>query len=173
MSYMIETLLTFSRIENHSDKYEKTPTDLTELISSLCDDLNIISEKGIKITFESSGSVTLPINRELFILMMNNLIRNGIRYGKENGYVKVSLETNGEKVIITVEDNGIGISEEDLPHIWERFYRSDKSRSTKGFGLGLSLVKEIAEYHNGTVSVGTTEGKGSKFKVTLNNTKHQ
>lgn len=173
MSYMIETLLTFSRIENHSDKYEKTPTDLTELISSLCDDLNIISEKGIKITFESSGSITLPINRELFILMMNNLIRNGIRYGKENGYVKVSLETNGEKVIITVEDNGIGISEEDLPHIWERFYRSDKSRSTKGFGLGLSLVKEIAEYHNGTVSVGTTEGKGSKFKVTLNNTKHQ
>lgn len=168
MSHMIETLLVFSRIENHSDKYVRTDTDLSELISSLCRDHNIISQKGITVSFECGESITYPINKELFVLMMNNLIGNGIRYGKENGFVKVTLERHDDNVIITVEDSGTGVSEEDMPHIWERFYRSDRSRSTKGLGLGLSLVKEIAEYHSGTVSAESTQGAGSIFRVRLN-----
>ncbi|MGN0637097.1 MAG: ATP-binding protein [Huintestinicola sp.] len=168
MSHMIETLLIFSRIENHTDKYIRTDTNLTELLSSLCQDHSIISEKGITVSFECDENITYPVNKELFELMVNNLIRNGIRYGNENGFVKVRLERSDDKVIITVEDNGIGIAEEDMPHIWERFYRSDKSRSTKGLGLGLSLVREIAEYHNGTVSAKSTEGAGSTFYVAFN-----
>ncbi len=165
MSHMIETLLIFSRIENRSDKYIRTNTELTSLLSALCEDHNIISEKGIKVSFECGETVTYPVNKELFELMVNNLIGNGIRYGKENGFVKVEIEHRSNEIILSVRDNGTGISEEDMPHIWERFYRADKSRSTKGLGLGLSLVKQIAEYHNGTVRAESAEGKGSAFYI--------
>ncbi|MCM1060793.1 MAG: HAMP domain-containing histidine kinase [Eubacterium sp.] len=165
MSHMIETLLIFSRIENHSDKYITANAELTELISSICGERNIISEKNIKIDFEYGEKITYPINKELFELMVNNLIGNAVRYGKENGFVKVKLKQEGSEIILSVSDDGAGISEEDMPHIWERFYRSDKSRSTKGLGLGLSLVKQIAEYHGGTVKAESEEGKGSTFWI--------
>ncbi len=167
MSHIIETLLIFSRIENHSDKYTRINTELTSLLSALCEEHNIISEKGIKVSFECGESVTYPVNKELFELMVNNLIGNSIRYGKENGFVKVKLERRDNEIILSVRDNGTGIPEEDMSHIWERFYRADKSRNTKGLGLGLSLVKQIAEYHNGTVRAESEEDKGSVFYVSF------
>ena len=85
--------------------------------------------------------------------------------GKTAAYV--SLTRRGENIELTVRDDGAGIAAEDLPHIWEMFYRADKSRSTRGLGLGLPLVRQIAAYHGGTVSVESEPGKGSVFRVIL------
>ncbi|SFB68009.1 sensor histidine kinase [Ruminococcus albus] len=166
MSGLIKLLLMFTRIDQGTEHYPKEETDLTELVHSVCEDMRIIADKNIAVT-EKLDPVTAYVNREMLTLLTVNLIQNSLRYGKENGTVKVGLSESGNMAVLTVEDNGIGISAEDLPHIWERFYRSDRSRSSKGLGLGLALVKQIAGFHGGKVEVESTEGIGSRFIVKI------
>jgi signal transduction histidine kinase len=132
--------------------------------------MRIIADKNITVT-DNLSPVTACVNQEMLTLLTVNLIQNALRYGKENGNVKVSLYENGDTAVLTVEDDGIGISADDLPRIWERFYRSDRSRSSKGLGLGLALVRQIAEFHGGTAEVKSTEGVGSVFTVKISKNK--
>jgi signal transduction histidine kinase len=97
------------------------------------------------------------------------LIDNAITYGKEGGKIKIHAGDKKDKVVVEIADNGIGISKDDLPHIFERFYRADKSRNSEGkhSGLGLAMVKWITDLHGGKVEVKSTEGVGTTFTVTL------
>lgn len=167
MSHLIETLLVFTRIEQSTEKYPLTETELAELTRSVCEDFQLIADRGITVTCQCPETLTARVNRELFLLLLNNLMTNAIRYGKENGTAAVTLTREGSEVVLTVTDDGVGISEEELPKIWERFYRSDRSRSTRGLGLGLPLVKQIAAYHGGSVRVESREHQGSTFIVRL------
>jgi two-component system phosphate regulon sensor histidine kinase PhoR len=101
--------------------------------------------------------------------LLFNLLENGIKYNKEGGLLRLELRSVGEEVRILVQDSGIGIKKEDLPRIFERFYRADRSRSKKsgGTGLGLSIVKHIAEFHDGSVEVESELGHGSTFICVL------
>jgi len=98
-----------------------------------------------------------------------NLISNALKYTPEGGSVMIRTEETPGAVVITVRDSGIGISDEDLPYIFERFYRADKSRSraTGGSGIGLAIVKFLVEAHGGTVTVESKPGEGSEFTVTI------
>ena len=99
--------------------------------------------------------------------MVTNLLDNAVKYGKSGGNVWVTLKRD-EKVVLTVKDDGIGMSEETLSHVYERMYQADKSRSAgAGLGLGLSFVKEISRLLNCTVSVESKLGEGSVFTVTF------
>jgi len=102
-----------------------------------------------------------------------NLVDNAIKYNRPGGAVQLSTRSDDNRVVIEVRDSGIGIAPEDLPHVFERFYRVDKSRSRErgGSGLGLAIVKKIVEDHGGTVSVESTLGQGSTFRISL--LKHQ
>jgi signal transduction histidine kinase len=170
MSGLINLLLMFTRIEQGTEHYPKKETDLKKLVHSVCEDMRIIADKNITVT-DNLSPVTACVNQEMLTLLTVNLIQNALRYGKENGNVKVSLYENGDTAVLTVEDDGIGISADDLPRIWERFYRSDRSRSSKGLGLGLALVRQIAEFHGGTAEVKSTEGVGSVFTVKISKNK--
>ena len=111
-----------------------------------------------------SSEIWADVDETFYIRMLVNLISNAIRYSKENGRVEVTLEKSGSMITGAVHDYGIGISQKDLPHIWERFYQADTSRTVENHsGLGLSMVKWIAEAHGGSVSAESTEGKGSTF----------
>lgn len=167
MSGLIKLLLMFTRIEQGTEHYPKEETDLRELVHSVCEDMRIIAEKNITVTEELSP-VTAYVNREMLTLLIVNLIQNALRYGRENGFVRVGLSESEDMAVLTVDDDGIGISADDLPHIWERFYRSDKSRSSKGLGLGLALVRQIAGFHGGTAEAESTEGEGSRFIIKIN-----
>lgn len=167
MSRLIETLLLFTRMEQSTERYRREATDLGALVRSACADHSLIAEKHITLHCEAPDGVTGRVNAELYRLLLDNLVGNALRYGRENGHVDVSLKQHGDSVELTVRDDGAGIAAEDLPHIWEMFYRADKSRSTRGLGLGLPLVKQIAAYHGGTVSVESELGKGSVFRVIL------
>jgi signal transduction histidine kinase len=101
--------------------------------------------------------------------LLLNIVRNAIKYTNEKGRVKIWAERLAREATIAIEDNGVGIPEKDLPYIFERFYRVDKSRSREegGTGIGLSIAKWIAEAHNGSITVESTVGKGTKFTVHL------
>ncbi len=101
--------------------------------------------------------------------VLQNLLHNGVRHTPPGGIVAISASADAERVLLQVKDTGEGIAADDLPHIWERFYRSDRARmqSASGSGLGLALVKELTEAMGGSVSVVSTLGKGSCFTVAV------
>lgn len=167
MSHLIETLLVFTRMEQSTEKYPVSATPIAELTRSVCEDFQLIADRGITVSCTCPERLSARVNRELYLLLLNNLMTNAIRYGRENGSVTVRLWKEGESILLRVQDDGIGIAEAELGKIWERFYRSDQSRSTRGLGLGLPLVKQIAEYHGGSVSVESRVGEGSAFTVRL------
>ena len=113
-------------------------------------------------------NISVDGDMRLIQRMLANLLDNAIKYTPPDGRVEVSIhEDSHQQVVIAVKDTGIGISQEDLPYIFERFYRCDPSRSQSGTGLGLSFARTVARAHGGDISVKSTPDQGSTFTVTL------
>lgn len=165
MSRVINDMLTFSRIERGAGEIKKEKLNLSDCVSSVCEDMAIISEKNIELNSDIEENIFVSGNFELLTRLCVNLISNAYRYGKENGKTTVTLKKEKDKAVLSVRDNGIGISKEDLGKIWDRFFRADASRSSGGTGLGLAFVKEIAEIHKARVDVTSEKNNGSEFFV--------
>ncbi len=164
---MVIDLRVLSSIESSRFCLDLAPVNLSDIINGAIEKLKPQSEeKGVGLTFEVNGSIPeVSADRNRLTQILINLIDNAIRFTPEGGDAKVSVEASGDQVSIEVSDNGIGISSGDLPHIFERFYRGEKSRSreTGGTGIGLAVVKELVKAHCGEINVESTEGKGSRF----------
>ena len=170
MSKIIEALLELSRAEEGGLRLELAPIELEDLLAELVQQSRLIDpEKGLKISFSAETPVTVRGDwlrlRQIFM----NLLDNAVTYTPAGGEISVVLDTSGGLGRVTVVDSGIGIPDEDLPHIFERFYRVDKARNRAdgGCGLGLSLVRTLAEAHGGRIEVVSEVGKGSVFTVYL------
>ena len=167
MSAMISQLLFLSRADQGRQPLQRERMNLSELTCMVVEEQQFLAEdKGssAKIHRSIEPDIYADVDETLYIRMVSNLISNAVYYGGENAEITVELSCSGGTVTGCVKDNGIGISEEDLPHIWERFYRADNSRSEGGrSGLGLPMVKWIVEAHGGTVTAGSCPGKGSTF----------
>ena len=125
--------------------------------------------KGINVGIEEEGSLIAEADPERIGQVLRNLLNNGVSYTLPGGHIRVSVREMGDEAEVRVEDSGAGISQEDLPHVFERFYRVDKSRSraTGGVGLGLTIARRLVEAHGGKISVQSQAGKGSAFTFTL------
>lgn len=170
MQKLISELLTLSRMEQNTQRVSFEETDLSELLTFVCDEQEEIGREGILLKRQIEPGITAMADRVLLARLFINLISNAYQYSKETGFVCVSLKNEGENIVFTVTDNGIGIKEEDIPKIWERFYQADSSRTANengSMGLGLSMVKWIARCHKGTVTVKSEVGKGSEFTFTF------
>ncbi|HIR03025.1 MAG: HAMP domain-containing sensor histidine kinase [Acutalibacteraceae bacterium] len=168
MSHFISSLLAFTRLEQGTEAPAMEKVHLSELVSSVCAEQKTIAEKNISLLTQITPNIIMAADPALFTRMLNNLIQNAYRYGVENGHIWVSLLQEANTVVLTVADDGIGIEAEEIPKIWNRFYRSDKARSRSGnagLGLGLAMVKQIARLHKGEISVESAPGKGSTFTV--------
>lgn len=163
MAKLINDMLDFTRLELKSDRYLKEQLDLTKLVSSVCEDMALIRENNIALTCAAQENITLCGNAELFTRLLTNLISNAYHYGKENGHIFVSLKAEKDKILLSVQDDGIGIAEKDREKIFRRFYQADNSRTGTGTGLGLSMVQEIVNFHGGKVLVESELGVGSQF----------
>ena len=168
LSQMVNALLVLERMEKNRHLLNLEELELNTLCSNLVEEeRDRKNNKNISIEFvpeEKDAVITADV--VLVIQAVSNLIRNAVNYGKENGYVKVSVIKENSMVKIVVEDNGCGISEENLKYIWNRFFRTNESRlTTQGFGLGLSLVRLAADLHNGTVNVESKLNEGSTFTL--------
>jgi signal transduction histidine kinase len=127
----------------------------------------VAEEKGVEVQFNSTGPVRAMLDRTRISQVWANLLDNAIKYGREGGWVKISVVSDNTHGIVMFEDNGMGISESEQGRIWERLYRGDRSRSQKGLGLGLNYVKAVLEAHGGNVSVTSALHRGSLFEVRL------
>ncbi|MBR2316092.1 MAG: HAMP domain-containing histidine kinase [Clostridia bacterium] len=167
MKNLITQLLSFAKIEQGSHRFEMSEENLSEIVRSVAEDIAKIGTKNIEIICQVQDDITMTMEVSLMARLAENLISNAVRYGKENGFVKVALARQGTDIVFSVEDNGIGIDEADIGKIWQRFYRVDKAHSREEgcSGLGLAMVKQIAELHGGRVSVESEVGKGSTFTV--------
>lgn len=114
-----------------------------------------------------TADVTVQADQSLITQMMLNLVSNAIKYGKPGGHVRVNAEQEGDCCLISVSDDGIGIMPEELPFIFDRFYRADKSRDRSGSGLGLSIVKWIVDVHGGKIEAESTPDQGSIFLIRM------
>ncbi len=167
MTKMLSQLLMLSRGYEGRCHFQPEQLCLYDMVESVSESLASMAEaKGIQIHNQIPEQQMIDADQSLFTQLLVNLIENGIKYGNEGGNVWVSMEKKGEQQRLCVADDGIGISKEDLPKIFERFYRADKARDRNGSGLGLSIVKWIVTMHGGDISVESTLGKGTRFVVT-------
>ncbi len=168
MSDMINDSLTTMKIELKPENYPLESIDLSTLITNVCADMQKIKDKGISLAYDIAPNISINGNEGLLTRLVNNLVSNAYRYGKENGHIDVALKEDESTITLTVSDDGIGISKEQQEKIFDRFYQVDSARSNSGIGLGLSMVKDIMSFHNGKVEVESELDIGSKFICTFN-----
>ena len=163
------TLITSNKVEI-KNKIVFKEVNLRLLLEKVIDRCRTLAyKKNITITANKISDLTIFGDRAYLEKMLANLVKNSIDYGKINGHTEILAKESKGLITITITDDGIGIAEEDIPHVFERFYRGDKFQSSggSGTGLGLAIVKWIAEVHGGEVSVSNTENMGSVFSVSL------
>ncbi len=168
MSNVIDDLLDLSRIESRADiQFEEV--DMSNIVNEAVSLQRLNSEKaGIEIRTDAQGLDPIRVDRHQMLSAVSNLIENAIKYSERGDVVTVTLR-NGEAVTVQVADEGIGISQDDLERVFERFYRVDRARSraTGGTGLGLAIAKHAVENNGGSITVSSVEGQGSTFTITL------
>ena len=168
---IVEDLDTISQLETKEISADIEPFDIVELSKEVLESEEMNAEKkNIKFHLQNENEKMMVMGDRFRIRqVLLNLVVNSIRYGKKDGETRIKLKNAGTNVMVEVADNGIGISAEHLPRLFERFYRVDKSRSREqgGTGLGLSIVKHILEAHHQSINVTSTEGAGSVFTFNM------
>lgn len=174
MINIVNDLDTISRLDSNMNRLEMCDFDIIALAKEIADQVEMKAQKkGVEISVK--GAENLPsmlwVNADKHYVgqVLVNLITNSIHYGKDGGLTKVKFIDMLDKILVEVEDSGLGIDKDDLPRIFERFYRTDKGRSrdSGGTGLGLAIVKHIVEAHGERINVRSELGSGSTFSFTL------
>ena len=165
----INTMLMISKTEAGVEKPSRNPIDLTGLVREACELFGMTAEdRGLTLSCQVPEGCVIAGDARMLQRLLANLLDNAIKYTPAGGSVEVSLSAiAGGGATLVVRDTGVGISTGDLPRIFERFYRGDRSRSEPGAGLGLSLARAIAHVHGGDITVESRLGGGSAFTVTL------
>ena len=165
---LLDTLMDISEAETGVLPLDLQPVSIEKLVQKVVDLYSLVAEeKGITLTMSVPAGLTVYADPTRLGQALANLVDNAIKYTPSGGQVTIAAGGKDDSVFLSVTDTGTGISKDELPKIWERLYRGDRSRSEKGLGLGLSLVKAIVKRHEGTIDVQSHPGKGSTFTVRL------
>ena len=170
MNTLINDMLDYTRMDQSAERYPLSDVDLSDIVSEGAEQMKLLRTNGITLDAFVEPDIRISGNKMLLSRLLQNLISNAYRYGRQGGSILVTLEKqvqeDGAKIpVLTVRDNGIGIAEEDREKIFDRFYRSDSSRSIQGTGLGLAMVRRIAELHGAKITLESKVGEGSTFRV--------
>lgn len=164
----LTALMDISQAETGTMKLTRAPVRVGEVVDEAMDlYADLADDKGVALASTVAPELPIEADRARLRQVIANLLDNAVKYTNSGGRVDVSAEADETSVTIIVRDTGVGIAADALPHVWERLYRADASRSERGLGLGLSLVRAIVEGHGGRVAVRSEVGHGSTFSVTL------
>jgi signal transduction histidine kinase len=165
---MINAMLDISEAESGLMKLKAEPVDIVVLLHDVSDLFQSVAEnRGINIALDTPHSITVFGELKKLQRVFSNLIDNALKYMLPGGSAHISIRETSNSIVVIIRDSGLGIAAEDLPHIFDRFFRGEKSRSTQGNGLGLSLARAFVLLHGGTITATSTPGQGSQFAVTL------
>ncbi|MDZ7764118.1 MAG: ATP-binding protein [Melioribacteraceae bacterium] len=176
LSRIVNSILSFSKIESGKRKYNFQPADLNELITQVYENYKYhLETKGF--TFKISSNEQMPeleLDREAITEAVINLVDNAAKYSKEDKFIELKTLYYNSKPAIEVVDKGIGISKEDQHKIFDKFFRVSTGlvHDTKGTGLGLTIVKHVIDSHNAKIELESNEGNGSTFRIIFNSTKN-
>ena len=166
---LIDGLLSFARDESGTYQGRREPLELDALVKEACESFRAVAQRrGIDLTVETSP-VSVSGDSSLLRPVVENLVDNAFKYGREGGFVHVSVDCESGMALLRVRDDGQGIPQEDLPNIFERFYRGggDLTRTVAGTGLGLAIVRRNVEFHGGEVSLRSQVGSGTTFEIRI------
>ena len=167
---MLTTLMDISEAESGAIELHRELVPLADIVGRAVDLYRDTADaKGVTLESRVDDRVAVSIDRLRLEQVAANLLDNAVKYTPAGGRVEISAGREGNRAVLRVRDTGIGIPANELPRIWERLFRGDHSRTERGLGLGLSLVKAVVEAHGGTVTVESTSGSGSAFTVNLPN----
>jgi signal transduction histidine kinase len=165
---MLTTLMDISEAETGTMRLAMTNVDVSAIVSEAVELYeDAADESGVTIVSKVPEAVFVRADRDRLRQAVGNLVDNAVKYTTRGGRIEIEAVPDRGDVVIRVRDTGVGIAARDLPRIWDRLYRGDHSRATRGLGLGLSLVRASVEAQGGTVSVESTPGKGSTFTLRL------
>lgn len=168
ISELVQSLLGITRLQHGTDRYKLKKGNLSQFCLVCAAEFLPENRRGIELKCDIEDNLEADFNPALMQRLIINLLQNGYKYGKEGGYIILSLKREGRKLRLSVKDNGIGIAPENMNKIWQRFWQADPARNDSGSsGLGLSMVKEIVEFHGGTIEVESEPDKGSEFIIRL------
>ena len=165
---MLDTLMDVAEAESGAMRLELQDVELASLVSSVVDLYELVAdERGVALTTDVDAGLAVRGDRTRLRRVLANLVDNAIKYSDPGGAVAIEGRRHGTEAVIHVLDRGRGLEAEDLPHIWDRLYRGDHSRSEAGLGLGLSYVRAVVLAHGGRVDARQREGGGSLFEIRL------
>ncbi|KAA0761296.1 HAMP domain-containing sensor histidine kinase [Bacillus sp. SH5-2] len=167
---LVQDLFLLAQMEKHSFSIVVTEVQLHSFLTRITEKVNAMyKERHVKVSLTCPSSLLVNLDEQRFEQVIVNILSNAYRHSKEHSHINISVTEETKRISITIEDEGEGIPPEDLPHIFDRFYRVDKARSraTGGTGLGLSIVKEIVELHGGNITVSSEVDHGSCFIISL------
>ena len=168
LNSLLTVLMELSEAEAGVMRLDVEPFSLPDLVQSVVALHEFAAEeRQIALTTDLPEQLVIRADRPRLGRALANLVDNGIKYGSAGGQVAIAAREEEARVIITVKDGGMGIAAQNLPHLWDRLFRAEPSRTTPGMGLGLSFVKAIVEAHGGSVSVTTVRNEGSTFRIEL------
>jgi two-component system phosphate regulon sensor histidine kinase PhoR len=171
LGFLANDLLTLAQLESGRSKVELGEIDLLLFFTDLVRDWNKkFAAKNLEATIDVADDCpSIRADEARLREVFDNLLDNALKYSNENGKIQLGAKRRAKDVVLSVSDDGIGIAAEDLPRVFERFYRADKARSRElgGTGLGLSIVKHIAQLHGGSVEAESEPGKGTTIRVLL------
>ena len=168
MQKIIRQLLTMTRGQEGRYPVCMEPLPLSQICVGVAEALaDQLAQKGLALGVDIPGALVLTADQSLMTEMFLNLVENAVKYGKPQGHIDIRATRDDARTVITVQDDGIGIPEEALPHVFERFFRVDSARDRSGSGLGLSIVQWIVRAHHGSIRVESEAGKGTVFTVEL------
>lgn len=172
MNRLVKDLLQLSRIDHQRERWSMKETNLTALLKAAIPKVELTArqkQQHLNVLFDEDAKVIVNIDKDRIEQVILNILSNAIKYTNEGGRIDIDVLENAGYVKVIVSDNGIGISEEDIPRVFERFYRVDKARSRAmgGTGLGLAIAKQIVEEHHGNITIESQEGKGTNVTISL------
>jgi two-component system phosphate regulon sensor histidine kinase PhoR len=169
LAQMVEELLELSRIESGDVPLAQRPVDMGEILTEAVERVRPQADRqGLNLTCEVASDLPPIVGDAARLEQVTlNLLHNAVKFTSAGGYVEASVAFDGAAVIVKVHDTGVGIAPDDLPRVFERFYKADRSRGERGTGLGLAVVKHTVEAHGGTVAVESEPGQGSTFSFSI------
>jgi signal transduction histidine kinase len=168
LSALVEDLLFLARSEGGSVRLTQAPVNVADVVAEVAPALHALADAaGVTLSIPPSAPAWVQGTASMLFRVIFNLGENAIKYTPAGGRVTITLHQLANAAILEIRDTGAGIPAEDLPHIFDRFYRADRARGRGGAGLGLALVRSIVVLHGGDISVDSAAGSGSRFRVVL------